>query len=324
MNDIKGKTNLKILVAIDHSGQSLDSAAYISRMLNPWDTEAVLFHVENKLFNIFYDYEEKNSAELPGASHFSDWIDIKNKSIDIQLERAEEIFLGAGFPKSNVHILKRPVLNGIARDIIHEAARGYDLLAVGKSGAEDRGLPHLGTVSSKIMSKASFIPLVFVSGTPETDCVFFGYDGSKGADRAVAVGGKILKKNMESVFLCHVIRTADLVACDFVKEYRVFNEARLSEMESALSKMRQDQIKPKLNSICQILVCEGFEPISIKFSFLEKTHSRSKALVDTAEKHPCGTLVLGRRGHSAVEEFFMGRVGKKSIELASNLAVWIV
>lgn len=324
MDGMKEQTNLRILVAIDHSGQSLDSAAYISRMVHPRETSVVLFHVESKLFDIFYDYDEKEPVNLPGASHFSDWIDIQNKSIDLQMEQAEHLFLKAGFPRSNIRIVKQPVLNGVARDIIHEAERGYDLLVTGKSGAGALGRGLTGTVTSKIMSRVPFVPLVVVAGAPETRNAIFGYDGSDGADRAVTLGGKILRKDLDVVFLCHVIRTISVVASNFVQEYRALNPSRLSDMESALSTMRREQMGPKLNSACQVLVRQGFQPNAIRFSFIDRTASRSHALVSMAEKHPCGSLVLGRRGHSAVEEFFMGRVGKKSVEMAENLAVWIV
>ncbi len=324
MDGIKEQTNLRILVAIDHSGQSLDSAAYISRMVHPRETVVVLFHVESKLFDIFYDYEEKESVNLPGASHFSDWIDIQNKSIDLQMEQAEHLFLKAGFPKANIRIVKQPMLNGVARDILHEASRGYDLLVTGKSGAGGEGRKPMGTVTSKIMSRASFVSLVVVAGAPETRNAIFGYDGSSGADRAVTLGGKILRKDLDVIFLCHVIRTISVVASNFIQEYRSLSPARLFDMESALSTMRREQMGPKFNAACQILVREGFQPSTIRFSFIDRTTSRSQALIAMAEKHPCGTLVLGRRGHSAVEEFFMGRVGKKSVEMAESLAVWIV
>ena len=324
MEDMKEETNLRILVAIDHSGQSLDSAAYISRMVHPYQTLVVLFHVESDFFDIFYDYEKNDPVDLPGASHFSDWIDIQKRSIDINLEQAEQLFLRAGFPKKNISIVKRPMLNGIARDILHESQRGYDLLVTGKSGASALAHGLTGTVTSKLMSRTPSIPLVVVAGNPETENVVFGYDGSQGANDAVASAGYILRKDMVSIFLCHVIRTINVSASQFIQEYRSIHHSHLPEIESALTTMRREQMGPKINSACQILVRLGFSPSNIRFSFIDRTTSRSQALITMAKKQPCGTLVVGRRGHSAVEEFFMGRVGRKTVELAVNLAVWII
>jgi nucleotide-binding universal stress UspA family protein len=57
---------------------------------------------------------------------------------------------------------------------------------------------------------------------------------------------------------------------------------------------------------------------------VNRSSSRSKALIDMAADQKCDTLVLGRRGHSAVVEFFMGRVGRKAVEMSRNMAVWII
>lgn len=37
-----------------------------------------------------------------------------------------------------------------------------------------------------------------------------------------------------------------------------------------------------------------------------------------------GTIVLGRRGLSQVEKFTMGSVSSKTLQLAEEMAVWIV
>jgi nucleotide-binding universal stress UspA family protein len=37
-----------------------------------------------------------------------------------------------------------------------------------------------------------------------------------------------------------------------------------------------------------------------------------------------GTIIVGRRGSTGVEEFVMGRVTRKILHLAYNKAIWIV
>jgi nucleotide-binding universal stress UspA family protein len=216
------------------------------------------------------------------------------------------------------------MLNGVARDILHEAQRGYDLLVMGKSGTSELAHSLTGTVTSKLMSRTFFVPLAVVTGTPENRNVVFGYDGSPGADKAVASAGNILRKDLDALYLCHVIRTFNVTASSFIQEYRSLSRPHLHEMESALSTMRREQMGPKMNAACQVLIRQGFSPSTIRFSFVDKTTSRSQALIAMADKQPCSTLVVGRRGHTAVEEFFMGRVGRKSVELSRDMAVWII
>ena len=52
--------------------------------------------------------------------------------------------------------------------------------------------------------------------------------------------------------------------------------------------------------------------------------SRAGAIIEKALKGGYGTVVVGRRGLSEVEEFSMGRVSNKVIHMAKELAVWVV
>jgi nucleotide-binding universal stress UspA family protein len=52
--------------------------------------------------------------------------------------------------------------------------------------------------------------------------------------------------------------------------------------------------------------------------------SRAKAIVEEARKGGYGTIVMGRRGLSRLEEFYMGRVSNKVLQLAKEMAVWVV
>jgi nucleotide-binding universal stress UspA family protein len=46
--------------------------------------------------------------------------------------------------------------------------------------------------------------------------------------------------------------------------------------------------------------------------------------VEEAQKNGFGTIVIGRRGLSKVRQFMMGRVSNKVLQLARDLAVWVV
>ncbi|MBE9535512.1 MAG: universal stress protein, partial [Proteobacteria bacterium] len=47
-------------------------------------------------------------------------------------------------------------------------------------------------------------------------------------------------------------------------------------------------------------------------------------IIQYALKGEYGTIVVGRRGLSEVEEFPMGRVSNKIIHMSKELAVWVV
>ncbi len=49
-----------------------------------------------------------------------------------------------------------------------------------------------------------------------------------------------------------------------------------------------------------------------------------KAILSEAEKGGYGTIVMGRRGISKTQEFFMGSVSNKILQQAGDKSVWIV
>jgi nucleotide-binding universal stress UspA family protein len=46
--------------------------------------------------------------------------------------------------------------------------------------------------------------------------------------------------------------------------------------------------------------------------------------LEEARNNGYGTIVMGRRGISGVQEFFMGSVSSKVLQNATGMAVWIV
>jgi len=52
--------------------------------------------------------------------------------------------------------------------------------------------------------------------------------------------------------------------------------------------------------------------------------TRSGTIIAQAVSGSCGTIIIGRRGHSGIGEFHMGRVTNKVIQLADRTAVWVV
>jgi nucleotide-binding universal stress UspA family protein len=68
----------------------------------------------------------------------------------------------------------------------------------------------------------------------------------------------------------------------------------------------------------------GFHGNQITTKVVTGTHSRAGAIVKEAKEGGFGTIVVGRRGLSKVQEFFMGRVSNRVIQLGKNHAVWVV
>jgi len=63
---------------------------------------------------------------------------------------------------------------------------------------------------------------------------------------------------------------------------------------------------------------------NIFLTIVKGAQSRAVALVETADKERCDTIVFGRRGISDPSGFDMGRIPWKVIHGAQHLTVWMV
>ena len=86
----------------------------------------------------------------------------------------------------------------------------------------------------------------------------------------------------------------------------------------------EKEISSVFDKAKQCLIDAGFRSDQISTKVISDAYSRAEAIVQEARAGDYGTIVLGRRGLSKVEEFFMGRVSKKVIQTIRNRAVWVV
>ncbi len=68
----------------------------------------------------------------------------------------------------------------------------------------------------------------------------------------------------------------------------------------------------------------GFAPRRITTRIVTGAASRAGSVVKEAKENGYGTIILGRQGLNPEEDFFMGRVCSKVLELAADITVWIV
>ena len=83
-------------------------------------------------------------------------------------------------------------------------------------------------------------------------------------------------------------------------------------------------MQPVFGEAIQRLREAGYRRSQIHTEVVSDAESRAMAMIQYARQNDIGTLVMGRRGLSRVEDFIMGRVGHKIVNTVRNRAVWIV
>jgi nucleotide-binding universal stress UspA family protein len=86
---------------------------------------------------------------------FCELEDQKKKLMQASLEAARQRLVDAGFDEKNIAIKMEQKKRGVARDIVAEAANGYDLIVIGRRGAAGIREFFLGSVSQKVLSLAT-------------------------------------------------------------------------------------------------------------------------------------------------------------------------
>ena len=305
----------RVLVAVDGSDQAMSTIGYVGSFFPPAHTHVVLFHVAGGVPESFLDLgkgPDFRANTLPVDA----WARDVQKAMEAFMERGKEVLLRAGFPADRVvpKIQRRKV--GIARDVLREAAQAYDAVVVGRSGVSDLKDVVVGSVAHKLVSRVNSIPVGVVGGTPETQKVLIGFDGSEGSMRAVDFVCSMLAGKDRVILLCLLVRSLGIHAGSDL----VFS----LQHESAWLRSISRQIEPSFPEAEARLIDAGFHPDHVYIRILENVRSRAESLTRAAKEDGFGTLVVGRRGLSVVKEFTMGRVTRKVLHMADQRAVWIV
>jgi nucleotide-binding universal stress UspA family protein len=296
-----GKSKRKFLLAVDGSNQSFEAVRYAGRLFPPDRTEVVLFNVLTQFPESFWDIEKE-----PGNRHNKDrirsWEIEQNQIIDIFMEKASRLLLERDFPSNAVQIKIQARRTGIARDIVQESHDNYDGVVVGRWGTSMLKDFLWGSVANKLVGRLTRTSVCVVGGTPLVGKILVAVDASEGAKRTIDYVSAMADSSRWEVSLFHAIRDVDGKKSEHIEKIMrpIFKEAA-DHLEKA-----------------------GFNRSQIHTRIVGQVPSRASAIVVEALNGGHGTIVVGRRGLSDVKDFDMGRVSNKVIQMAREMAVWIV
>lgn len=303
----------KILVPIDGSDRALNSVRYVARVEPFRNMDIVLFHVFNSVPEGYWDLG-KDPRSTSTVRQVRSWEIGQRKRIDLYMERALQLLLRAGVPSESIIIKIQNRKMGIARDIIREARNGYDAVVTRRRGMTGLRRIVLGSVATKLLSQITFLPLILVGKLTPNHKILLAFDGSENATGAVQFVGSLLGGCDYEINLFHVIRSNGEGGPEYshIFSSKEFGRVVSKEMASSLMAAQAE------------LVHVGFKADKVSSQIVSGAISRAGAIADKAKQENFGTIVMGRRGHSSVREFFIGRVTNKVIHMARGRTVWVV
>ena len=295
------KDRKRILLAVDGSEQAFEAVRYVNRLLPPNRMEVVLFHVMTRVPESFWDMEKEPTLRQK-LGDTGAWESQQKKEIQEFMEKARCLFLDQNIPEDAVSIKIQERKVGIARDIIHESQKDYDGVVVGRWGMSMLKDFLWGSIANKLIGRLINIPLCVVGGTSQIGKILMAIDASEGAMRALDYIGAMVDTSHWEVTLFHAIREFD------TEELHRAEKSMASVFETASRHLEE----------------AGFNRNQIDLKTVTGAHSRAAVIITEALKGGYGTIVVGRRGLTNVEEFIMGRVSNKVIHMAREMAVWVV
>jgi nucleotide-binding universal stress UspA family protein len=310
---MENKSQQKILLAFDGSEHAFHAINYISELAPFHKMKIVLFNVFSSIPEAYLDLE-KDPQFSRSAQKVMAWELQQKKEIQKSMENAKQKLLRSGFSADAVSIRIHNRKEGIARDIVKEAQNGYNAVIIGRRGTGTYKEIIVGSVAKKIVEKVAFLPVLMIGEIPPGDKFLVAVDSSDNAMRAVDYVAQTLGGFDYKLNLFHAIRGDQSIHSGIAHLF--FPKESLEDAEAGAIAVF-DQAKHRLKEA-------GFMSGQINTKLVSGVSSRAEAIVKEAREGDYGTIVLGRRGLSKVQEFLPGRVSNKIINIIRRRAVWIV
>ncbi|MFZ7126008.1 MAG: universal stress protein [Desulfobacterales bacterium] len=153
----------KIIIAVDDSENAMRAVRQVAETFGK-DTRITIFSVLPDTAMLC----DMNSPELTPLfrsqqSSFCQLEDKKRALVTEACRNAKQILVGAGFPESQVEIHTEVKKKGVARDIVHLAESGYDLIVIGKRGHTGIKEFFMGSVPQKVLQLAKDTSVLVVN-----------------------------------------------------------------------------------------------------------------------------------------------------------------
>ncbi|MDY6825300.1 MAG: universal stress protein [Thermodesulfobacteriota bacterium] len=308
----EGTNTKRLLVLLDQSERSMRTLEYLASVEPFKKISLVLYHVYSDLPEYYWDMaiEANNSKALKEVRER--WMEKKDGVIKFMLD-AKSFLVESGFSGDAVEVKIQKWKNGIARDILEESAMGYDAVMLRRRGMTGLKDIILGSVSSKLLSKLKDTPVMLAGTREHNKKLLVAVDESPSSASVVEFVSRLVGGYDYSVELFHVIRGLDTL-----------NPGDPGYIPPDMFEDIKRSIGYRFETLRESLVAAGIDADRISEKIATGAGSRAEAIVEEARSGGFGTIAVGRRGVSRVEDFFMGRVCNKVIHIGQEFTVWIV
>jgi nucleotide-binding universal stress UspA family protein len=310
---MKNHSQQKVLLTFDGSEHAFHAINYVCKLTPFHKMKIVLFNVFSSIPEAYLDLE-KDPQFSRAAREVRSWEMQQKKEIQNAMENARQKLLHSGFVPDSVSVMIQNRKEGIARDIVKEAQHGYNAVIIGRRGTGTYKEIIVGSVAKKIVEKMTFLPVLMIGEIPPDNKFLVAVDNSENAFRAVDYVAQVLGGFDFKISLFHAIRGDQSIHSGIAHLFLPKESLEDAETEA----------NTVFDNAKRCLEDAGFTSGQMSTKLVSGVSSRAEAIVKEARDGDYGTIVLGRRGLSKVQEYLLGRVSNKVINVIRRRAVWIV
>ena len=310
------KTKKMIITPIDGSSDSLRSLNYLNLYFGTApDLKVVLLYILPSLPPLLIDECKKD----PTAARKLKELEKKNSLMAEEiLEEAKTKLVDKGFSAGRIETVSRKKEKDTAHDICWWAAsKQSDAIVVNTRGRSRLEVFFMGETARKVLEFAKVCPVWLIKGSIKSRKVLIAMDSSDNALRAVDHSGFVLAGTDCSITLFHSKRQLRR----FVPKELLKNAA---ELEALWKNAAAQNIAPGMKKAEQLLLDRGIAPEQISTKIIDGSRSAAADILKAARKGDFGTIVMGRKGFSAHEDYSLGSITRKIVQDFDDMALWIV
>jgi nucleotide-binding universal stress UspA family protein len=311
------KIKKTIVVPIDGSENALKSLDYINRLFGPRHSLSLsLVYLVPKLPLILVEESSKSQETI---DHLQEIEKRKLQMAERILAEAKGRLMRVGFTQKAVEAVFRKIEVGVARDICSwaEKSKKADAIFITSRGHGRLRAFFTGKIANKVLEYAKVCPVWMVKGAVRNENVLIAVDNSENAMRAVDHAGFLLSGTDVNATVFHSKR--DLrryVSAEVLEEF--------PGVQKFWQKKAGDMVAPYMKKARSKLLQAGLAENQISVKTIDGSRSAARDILKEAEENEIGTIVLGKKGHSDIEDYSMGSTTRKILDRASDMAVCIV
>ena len=234
------------------------------------------------------------------------------------LSKAKAALMEKGFAEKRINTVYKKTEITTAKDINYWVnSRQVDAVLLTRRGRNDLKSFFMGSVTQRLLEYHPFCPVWVVEGGVRSNKVLICLDASENSLEGVDHAGFMLSGTDCRITLFHSMR--------HLRRYvprEVLMEAY--DLDQLWKEQAGRQISLAIQKAREMLLNAGIDSKQIKTKVVNGSRSAAHDILKEANDNDYGTIVLGRRGVSALKEFIMGSVTSKILHNSVGFAVWVV